>query len=329
MTPFRPSRLGIAAAALGLLAQGFATPLAAQGAIDPIVAPRAAELERAGERQAAKNYLGQYLSRSTDDAKAWLQLGKLYLLDARDWHLRGHVGEPDAALVLDFAATAFDQTLRLGDDSAAVLRALAENGRDLLRVESLGWAEWRAARAPTGLALPADVTELGLNLLASCPGGGVLLTGGDLETLAVWYATLELGRRPDLLPVLPSLYATDARYRGRIAVALGVDSALVIQRALAQVAAQRPVCLSPLADAAALPDGPRTPARLVVVLGAGDPPADQHLSFTAFVTAERAAGSVWTAELLRSYRAAAIANPILCRSLFVQLGDRPVGACGR
>src|SRR5262249_50186143 len=110
MTRTRHPILGLWAVASGLLAAWPAGPLPAQGAINPIVAPHAADLARAGERDAAKNYLGQYLSRSTDDPKAWLQLGKLYLDDAREWHLRGHVGDPDAAILLDFAATSLDQT---------------------------------------------------------------------------------------------------------------------------------------------------------------------------------------------------------------------------
>ena len=329
MTPLRPPRLGLLALGLGLLAHLPAGPLAAQGAINPTVAPHAADLARAGERVAAKNYLGQYLARSSDDPKAWLQLGKLYLTDARDWHLRGHVGDPDASIFLDFAATSLDQTIRLREDSGAVLRGYAQAGRDLLLVEDLGWEGARAARERGMVELPPVVIELGLNLIASCPANGVLLTGDPLETLAVWYATQELGLRADLLPLLPSLWATDARYRGQMSRSLGVDSAVAIQRALGLVAPRRAVCLAPLADAAAMPDGPRTAVRLVIVTGAAVPPADQHLAFGDFIAADRAGRSVWVPEILRIYQVASQSNPLLCRSLFAQLGDRPVGACGR
>jgi hypothetical protein len=329
MTHTRHPLRGLAAVAAGLLALGPAGRLAAQGAINPIVAPHAADLARAGEREAAKTYLGHYLSRSTDDAKAWLQLGKLYLDDAREWHLRGHAGDPDASILLDFAATSFDQTVRLQEDSGTVLRGYAQSGRDLLLIEQVGWDGVRGARERGTVVLPAPVVELGLNLIASCPTDGVLLTGDPLETLAVWYAELELGRRPDLLPLEPSLYATDAVYRGQMARALGVDSTVVVQRALGLVAAHRPVCLSPLADAAAMPEGVRTSVRLVVVTGPATPPADLHLQFTDFISAERLGGSVWVPELLRIYQIASRSNPLLCQSLFTQLGDRPVGACGR
>jgi hypothetical protein len=317
------------ALATGLLAFGPAATLAAQGAINPIVAPRAAELERAGEREAAKTYLGQYLARSTDDPKAWLQLGRFYLSDAREWHQRGHVGDPDASILLDFAATSLDQTIRLHEDSGTVLRGFAQAGRDLLLVEMFGWEGARNQRERGGVDLPPSVVELGLNLIASCPAGGVLLTGDPLETLSVWFVALELGKRPDLLPLLPSLWATDLRYRGQMAFALGVDSQVTIQRALGLVAARRPVCLAPLADAAAMPEGGTSPIRLVLVKGAGDAPSDVHLTFTQILAEERTGRSVWAPEVLRVYRMAARSNPLLCQSLFSQLGDKPVGACGR
>src|SRR5690349_10763949 len=132
---------------LGLLAL-VPGPLAAQGAINPMVAPHAADLARAGERGAAKTYLGQYLARSSDDPKAW--------------HVPGHLGDPDAAILLDFAATSFDQTIRLQEDSGAVLRGYVQAGRDLLLIEDLGWDGARSARTRGGIDLPAPVIELGL-----------------------------------------------------------------------------------------------------------------------------------------------------------------------
>ena len=87
--------------------------------------------------------------------------------------------------------------------------------------------------------------ELGANLLASCPAGGVLLTGSELEALSVWYGSLE---RPslDVLPIRPDLYATDSLYRQRMAAAMGVDPALPVQRALATVAPRRDPVHQPL-----------------------------------------------------------------------------------
>src|SRR6266550_6846318 len=112
----------------------------AQAAIDPNVAPRAAALERSGERQMAIDLLGRYLATAPDDGRAWLQLGRFYLLDARDWHLQGHKGDPDGLLYLDFAATAFDQAIRLAVDSSVVYRSLAELERSVVLVEDSGWS---------------------------------------------------------------------------------------------------------------------------------------------------------------------------------------------
>src|SRR5207344_3330942 len=139
------------------------------------------------------------------------------------------------------------------------------------------WDGARAAGERTVVDLPPVVVELGRNLVASCPAGGVILTGDPLETLAVWFATLEQGVRPDLLPLLPSLWATDAVYRGQMARSLGVDSSIVIQRALGLVASRRPICLAPLADAAAMPEGVRTPVRLVLVTGVAVASGNEHL----------------------------------------------------
>jgi tetratricopeptide (TPR) repeat protein len=75
----------------------FATSLQAQAAIDPNIAPRAAALEREGERPMAIDLLGRYLATAPDDGSAWLQLGRFYLADARDWHVGGHRGEPGRA----------------------------------------------------------------------------------------------------------------------------------------------------------------------------------------------------------------------------------------
>src|SRR3954469_4234375 len=134
-----PRRLCRAAAMLVLATALWQDGALAQGAIDPNVAPRAAALERSGERQMAIDLLGRYLATAPDDGRAWFQLGRFYLLDARDWHLQGHRGDPDGLLYLDFAATAFDQAVRLAVDSGVVYRGLAELERSVVVVEDSGW----------------------------------------------------------------------------------------------------------------------------------------------------------------------------------------------
>src|SRR5512143_3597240 len=80
--------------------------LAGQAAVDPSVAPRAAQMALAGQRTLATEMLGQYLATAPDDGRAWLELGRFYILDSRDWHHRRHLGDPPGSFFLDFAATA-------------------------------------------------------------------------------------------------------------------------------------------------------------------------------------------------------------------------------
>ena len=141
-----------------LLLLASASAAVAQGAIDPNVAPRAAALEREGERQMAIDLLGHYLATAPDDGRAWLQLGRFYLFDARDWHLHGHRGDPDGLLYLEFAATALDQAVRLSVDSGVVLRGVTDMDRSLVMVEDSGWDAARAAKPrPDAVQMPAYI----------------------------------------------------------------------------------------------------------------------------------------------------------------------------
>lgn len=315
-------------AGLAALLAAAATPAAllSQAAIDPNVAPRAAALEREGERKMAIDLLGRYLATAPDDGRAWLQLGRFYLYDAREWHLHGHAGDPDGLLYLDFAATALEQAIRLSVDSGLVFRGLAEVERALIVVEDSGWEAGRFARARAGTPLvPGFMLELGLNLLGSCPSGGVLLTGSDLEALSVWYGNVERPSR-DIIPIRPDLYATDSIYRRRMAEAMGVDPALPVQRALALVAPQRPLCLSPGTDSAAVPALAWVPFRLVRVSRPPEAGADA-LSITELLKATRQSGSPWVLEVRGVYDSAARHNALLCSSLLLLFGDSPPQAC--
>jgi hypothetical protein len=313
---------------LAVLLAGSFTPvrLPAQGAIDPHVAPRAAALEREGERQAAIDLLGRYLATAPDDGRAWLQLGRFYLFDARDWHLHGHRGDPDGTLYLDFAVTALDQSRRLSVDSGLVFRGVAEVERALILVEDSGWSASRYSRVRTDLpGMPGFIVELGSNLLTSCPAGGVLLTGSDLEALSVWSGSLD--RPPhDVLPLRPDLYATDSLYRFRMAAAMGVDPNLPVQRALAAVAPRRTLCLSPGTDSAAVPAMTWVPSRLVRV--SRPAPLDAGaLTTTELLKAMLQDGSPWVADVRGVYDNAARYNALLCSSLLTLFGDTPPLAC--
>ena len=301
----------------------------AQGSVDPSIAPRAVNLERQGDRGIATELLGRYLATAPDDGVAWFHLGRFYLADSRDWHVRNHTGDPSGDLYLDFAATAFDQAIRLVVDSAVVYRLMVEMDRARLYVEAFGWQASRERRprekAP---AMPPYILELGSNLLNSCPANGVLLTGNNLETVSVWYSSLETGRRTDVLPLEPRLYTTDSLYRVRIAEALGVDPRLPVRQALAAVASQRTICLTPMADTAAVPFTTFMPVRLVRVNTMDPAPSADVLSVTNLIEMERLGGTAWTIELRRIYAAAAAHNALLCSGVLQRLGDRPLGACG-
>jgi tetratricopeptide (TPR) repeat protein len=300
----------------------------AQGAIDPNVAPRAAALERSGERQMAIDLLGRYLATAPDDGRAWFQLGRFYLLDARDWHLQGHRGDPDGLLYLDFAATAFDQAVRLAVDSGLIYRGLAELERSVVFVEDSGWSVGGASRAPADAPeMPGFIVELGANLLSSCPAGGVLLVGSDLEALSVWYDNLDLRTR-EILPIRPDRYATDSIYRRRMAEAMGIDAGLPVRNALTDVAARRPLCLTPTADSAAAPQIVWTPYRLTRVSRSVDP-GPEALSLTELLEATRQGGSAWLQDVRGIYDSAARFNALLCSSLLLVFGDTPPPACRR
>jgi hypothetical protein len=173
--------------------------------------------------------------------------------------------------------------------------------------------------------MPAFIVELGTNLLASCPSGGVLLTGSELEAVSVWYGSL--ARAPlDILPVRPDLYATDSLYRQRIAAMMGVDPSLPVQRALAAVAVNRAVCLSPTTDVAAAPALAWVPFRMVRVSRPAPASADA-LSVAELLKASRQDGSPWVRDVRGVYDSAARYNALLCSSLLPFFGDTPPPAC--
>ena len=315
-------RRTLATALLAFLPAGSAS---AQGAIDPNVAPRAAALEREGERHMAIDLLGRYLATAPDDGRAWLQLGRFYLYDARDWHAHGHRSQPEGLLYLDFAATALEQSMRLSVDSGLIFRGIVEVERGLVAIEAMGWAEARTAGRDRGPHIPPYVLELGENLLASCPAGGVLLTGSELEALSVWYGSME---RPalDVLPIRPDLYATDSLYRGRMARAMGVDPALPVQRALGDIAPRRTLCVSPTTDSAAVPALTWKPYRLVRVSRAPSA-GPEAMSITELLKAARQSSSPWVVDVRGVYDRAAAHNLLLCSSLLLLYGDTPPPAC--
>jgi hypothetical protein len=153
----------------------------------------------------ATDMLGRYLAIAQEDGRAWLQMGRIYLLDARDWHTQ-HAGEPDATLYLEFAGASLEMAGRFVRDSGAVFRGMVEMERATLVYEDSGWVATQRVFVARGLPLlPPAMRELGDNLLASCPSGGILVTGGDTETLSAWYAALLRTSKEPIVPVRPDL----------------------------------------------------------------------------------------------------------------------------
>ncbi len=315
---------------LSLMGAASVGSLAGQASLNPTVAPRAAELARNGQRGIGTEMLSRYLATSPDDGSAWIQLGRFYLLDIRDWHLSGHPTDSPGALYIDFGAAALDQAVRLRGDSAVILRQMLEVERALDAVERQGYETLTRWTIPADVApLPDYISELGANLLSSCPASGVLATGNDLETVAIFSVVATAGAAGSVVIVVPAFYATDARYRHQIASALGTDSSWSVQQALASVAQRRPVCLTPLADRAllALPD--LRPMRFVLVAGPGVTSSDRVVTVTDLARADRQGKSSWLREVHGVYAAAAGFNPRLCDGPLALLGDTQIAACRR
>lgn len=300
---------------------------AAQGAVDPNVAPRASELDRQGERGLGIEMLGRYLAVAQSDGRAWFLLARFYLMDARDWHRAGHQGTPSADVYLSLASVAVDEAIRLQVDSAPLYRAMVDIDRSLLSLEESDWTTVQRSSASALPPIAPPILELGQNLAASCPSGAVLITGSELEWVAAWYGTVADGGRGDLVPLRLDLYATDSIYRDRMSSALGVDGSAGASAALAQVADRRPICLAPAADTTGLPVAHWTTVRLARVSGSQSPPTGAIFALTSLIVDVNGGGEVWTPDVLATYAAAARHNPVLCQSLAPVAAHLPAGAC--
>ena len=302
----------------------------AQGAVDPSVAPRAAALERSGDWQAATQMLGSYLATAPGDGAAWLQFGRMYLIAAQEWHRGGHTGSPDGSIYLDLAAIAFDHALDLQVDSGFVYRGAVEMERGVLVMEQVGWTGLRGGETGVVAAsVPGFVLELGINLLNSCPQGGILVPGSDLESLSAWLASVALDRRGDIFPLLTERFESDSLYRRQAMVALGVPGTVAPGEALVEVAARRTLCLTPFADSIEAPVGPWTVTRLVRIAGPDTVATADPLGVTELLRVSSARPSPWAVEVQSVYLEAARRNVRLCGGLLAFLGDPAASACGR
>lgn len=274
-------------------------------------------LIRDGRRADASDVLGRWLALHPEDGQAWHYLGRIHLADALRWHREGHENEPPAGMLLDFSSAAFEAAQQLLTDSGTVYRVLVAVERATIRVETDGWNEGMSRPIPPEeLPLPPVLAELGQNLLASCPANGVLVTGSLVETAAAWGRWMLGGERADLILLRPDLYSWDARYRVRMAEALGVPIDLDLPTALVRVTEHRPLCLSPTVDSLTAPSLAWRPVRMVLAAGVTDA-ATSPMTLTVHQLAITGlAGSVWSSAARDLYDLAARRNRELCRTLF-------------
>jgi hypothetical protein len=311
----------LAAAALltwgGALA-AQATPIGGAAARSATAVQRAEAMLREGRRGDAKMFLGEYLALSPTDGRAWFSLGRIHLGDAQRWHRDGHPIEGSGIPVVEFATSAFEQAHQLLADSASVYLVLAVVERTTMRIERLGWSEAVHALRPEELPLPPVLTELGRNLMGSCPRGGVLVTGSLVETAAVWGVRLLDEDRSDLVLVRPDLYEADTEYRGQMAMAIGAEPAAGLAEALGRAAKRRPVCITPSTDSITNAALDWDPNELVLVAGPfanGEPPVALSVHQLARTGL---AGSVWSAAAREVYELGARRNRRLCETLFTR-----------
>ncbi len=304
---------------------GLVRPAVAQGAVDPNVAPRAAALERAGNWTGATEMLGRYLATAPGDGRAWFQFGRMYLLAAREWHAQGHAGDPDGALYLDLAAIAFDNAIDLQIDSGRVYRGTVEMERGLLRMERGGWNALAAAGPGRPTPVPGFVLELGANLVASCPNNAVLVPGNQLESLAAWLASVELGFRRDVFPLLPDRFQDDSLYRRHVAVTLELAGPAGVTVA----ATKRTLCLTPFADSSFLGGEEWSVTQLALVTGTAPARPAHVLTITQLQRSHQQRPTAWTEAVTAVYLQAARRNILLCGGLLSYLKDPTIATCGR
>lgn len=233
------------------------------------------------------------------NAGAWIALGRAYLRrPAADTAARrAALDTADLALARATLVAAGP-----GVDSARTFRLFAWGERALLAYRRGGADSaadvWR--RLPDDAGLPAELQELGENLLRACPERGLLVTAGNTDTHAAAYLRFARRLRPDLT-VLPLAY-------------WGSDAETPLRAA----GERRPLCASMALER---PPGRRIrwQARPLVWVsgrtrGARDRVPPEDFAFAAMRLALDDA-SAWAPRALDVYRRAAKQVPALCRAL--------------
>jgi len=206
-----------------------------------------------------------------------------------------------------------------------VYRGAVEMERGLLRMEQGGWNALAGATPGTTQSVPGFVLELGANLVASCPSNAILMPGSQLESLAAWLASVELGLRHDVFPLLPARFQSDSLYRQQVAATLDLAGGT----GLATAAAGRTLCLTPFADTSGVGGEEWSVTQLALVTG----PAQMHpahaLSITQLQRSYQQRPTAWTEAVTAVYLQAARRNIRLCGGLLSYLKDPAITTCGR
>ena len=212
--------------------------------------------------------------------------------------------------------------MRLSVDSGLVFRGVAEAERTLIFIEDSGWSADRYSRAGARHAHRCRpyIVELGVNLLTSCPSGGVLAhrersRGSSRSGTAACSAP-----SPDIVPIRPASMrptpSTAGAWPRRWAWILAAGAA-----ASGRGRGQPHPLPEPGDRLAAVPALSWRPYRLVRVSRAPGASPDA-LSITELLKASRQGATPWVQDVRGVYEAAARSNALLCSSLLAFVGER-------
>ena len=173
------------------------TALLAQGAIDPHIAPRAAALEREGERHIAIDLLGP-LPRDRTRRRPGLVPRSAVSISTTPatGTCTAIVGDPDGLLYLDFAATALDQAIRLvgGLGPGVPRRSPKSSGRWCSSRTRAGIPRATPACAPERRRCRATCSSWGPTSSPRVPPEAFFSPAATSKRLSVWYGSLEATR---------------------------------------------------------------------------------------------------------------------------------------
>ena len=296
----------------------------------PNVAPRAAALEREGERQMAIDLLGHYLATAPGRrpglaaARPLLPLRRPRLAPPR----------PPAAIPTASSISTSPpprSTRRSGCrstrawSSAASRRSTAR----LVAIETAGWDAARYARprpdapADARRSLSSWAPTSSPRVRPAASSSPAAISKRSRSGTAAWNAP-----SLDVLPIRPDLYATDSLYRSAWPRRWAWIPRCRCSARSAAVARQPDPVPEPVDRSA---PRRRRSALGAVPAGAGQPTAGagpEALSITELLKAARQARSPWVQDVRGVYEARRRATTLLlCSSLLLFFGDTPPPAC--